>query len=246
MATRRVVTKRRIPKGNRSPRTALDSQPLSQWTSQSEQKLERTKENRRYSLTDAEAAVEWLNNAKGASYRRVAALRQELESLPVAWSEHSSVPPWRRLPKREGGNSRDEFDKEHRELAERHDALNNALSEYVFRPRVTHLVFRGTWHFGMVPDQKKRWFQIKITERTISEADVVMSLVRLASTWEIGKVHLCEMCKQRWHVAAKRNYKFCSEECRISFYKTAPEYHQTKAATQRRYRARLKEMGFRL
>jgi hypothetical protein len=94
----------------------------------------------------------------------------------------------------------------------------------------------------MVPDEKKRFSQIKVGERTVSEADAVMSLVRLASIGGLKKVHLCKMCKQRWHVAAKRNYRFCSNECWESFYKSAPEYNETKAAIQRRYRARLKEV----
>jgi hypothetical protein len=92
----------------------------------------------------------------------------------------------------------------------------------------------------MVPDQKERWFQMYVGDQTISEADAVISLVRLAETGDLRKVRLCEMCKERWRVAAKRNYRFCSGECREAFYAKAPDYHSRKAANQRKYRENLK------
>ena len=92
----------------------------------------------------------------------------------------------------------------------------------------------------MVPDENKRWFQMHIGNETISEADAVISLVRLAESGDLGKVRLCEMCKERWRVAAKRNYRFCSDQCREAFYAKAPDYHSRKAANQRKYREGLK------
>src|SRR6266581_3478633 len=88
--------------------------------------------------------------------------------------------------------------------------------------------------------ENKRWFQMTIGQETISEADAALSLVRLAETGELGKVRLCEMCKERWRVAAKRSYRFCSDRCREDFYAKAPDYHGRKAANQRRYRENLK------
>ncbi len=64
----------------------------------------------------------------------------------------------------------------------------------------------------MVPDENKRWFQMHIGNETISEADAVISLVRLAESGDLGKVRLCEMCKERWRVAAKRKNPPKSQE----------------------------------
>jgi len=239
-----VITARASKRRHGSPRTALDAQPIPQSSPQSETKTKRAKEARGFTLSDAETVVEWLNASKGtASCERVVFVRRELEALPAEWSPHTfGPPPWGR-PVSPGVNNGDEWRKELRQLDLRHHLLNQALAKYIFRPRVTYRIADDTWHFGMVPDEKKRWIHIKVGERTISEADAVMSLVMLASIGEIERVHLCDMCKQRWHVAAKRNYRFCSNECRESFYKSAPEYHATKAAIQRRYRARQKEMS---
>ena len=79
-----------------------------------------------------------------------------------------------------------------------------------------------------------------IGQETISEADAVISLVRLAETGDLRKVRRCEMCKERWLVAAKRNYRFCSDRCRETFYASSSDYHSRKAANQRRYRENLK------
>ena len=92
----------------------------------------------------------------------------------------------------------------------------------------------------MVPDDNRRWFQMTIGDETISEADVVVSLVRLAECRELKKVRLCETCKRRWLVAAKSNFRFCSDRCREDFYAKSPDYHDRKAANQRRYRDNLK------
>jgi hypothetical protein len=127
-----------------------------------------------------------------------------------------------------------------RQFHDRHVALNKALEKYVFRPRATFIIVPRLWMFGMVPDENKRRFKIHIAGETISEADTVLSLVRLAQTGDLGKVRLCEMCKERWRVAAKRSYRFCSDQCREAFYAKSPEYHSRKAANQRKYRETLK------
>src|SRR5271157_3905752 len=206
MATTRVITKRSSKRTRGSSRTALDAQPLPSSSPKAETKFERAKETRQLTLSDAEIAVQWLNASKGTRSRdRVAFIRRELGALQSEWAEHSSTPPWLR-PTRRGVNNRDEFDKVHRQLEERHRSLNEMLGRYIFRPRVTHSVYVGTWHFGMVPDDNPKSFQIKIGDRTIAEDDAVMAMVRLDSTGDLGQVHLCEMCQQEWHVAAKRSY----------------------------------------
>jgi hypothetical protein len=241
MATRRVVTVLSSKRRRGSSRTALDAQPLPSASPKSETRFKRAREVRQLALSDAEIAVQWLNASKGTrSHDRVVFIRRELEALPSEWADHSfGPPPWER-PIKPGVNNADEFRKEHRQLEERHHWLNKVLVRYIFRPRVTHSVYAGTWHFGMVPDDRK-CFQMTIGDRTIAEADAVMAMMRLDSTGDLRQIHLCRMCSQKWHVAAKRGYQFCSDACRTEFYASSPNYHQKKADTQRRYRARLKE-----
>ena len=85
------------------------------------------------------------------------------------------------------------------------------------------------------------WFQMKIDrETTISEADAVLSLVRLDLIGEIEKVRLCENCAERWFVA-KKNFRFCSGgACREASYAKDPKYRRRKANNQREYRKRVK------
>jgi hypothetical protein len=239
MATRSTVTDRR----EKSSRTAADSQPIPRRSPPSE------REARQVTHGDADKVVQWLNASKGtASHERVVAIRQELEELPSEFATHAdayvhSFP--RHLlhgdPPRE---RRRDWPKEklrvQRRLGNRHAALNEALEEYVFHPRATCVILGGRWIFGMVPDESKRWYRMTIGQETISEADAVISLVRLAETGDLQKIRLCEMCKECWRVAAKRNYRFCSDQCREDFYASAPDYHNRKAANQRKYRENLK------
>jgi len=193
--------------------------------------------------------VQWLNASKGTpSHGRVVAIRRDLEELPFEFAIHANA-----YMHNVGGvlrfgepppEKRHEWPKDKlrvpRQLRERHVALNEALAKYVFRPRATCVILSRRWIFGMVPDENRRWFRITVGQETISEADAALSLVRLAETGEIGKVRLCEMCKDRWRVAAKRNYRFCSDQCREAFYAKAPDYHSRKAGNQKRYRENLK------
>jgi hypothetical protein len=134
-----------------------------------------------------------------------------------------------------------EFKKLYAEMERLHSALNRALYRYTFRPRLTYLVPYAMWSGGMVPDHKKGWFQIEVgRETTISEADAVLSLVRLDLTGEIQKVRLCEHCSQRWFVARK-NFHFCSGNgCREASYAKDPKYLGRKAKNQKAYRERMK------
>ena len=127
-----------------------------------------------------------------------------------------------------------------RQLHDRHVALNLALAKYAFRPRATYVLAGGTWIFGMVPDDSGKWFQMNFGNDTVSEADAVLSLVRLAETGDLEKLRLCAWCKVKWMFAGKRSYRFCSDKCRELFYASSPDYHSRKAATQRKYRDRLK------
>jgi hypothetical protein len=239
MATPTTVTGRK----EKSSRTAADSQPIPRQSPPSE------REPRQVSRGDADKVVQWLNASKGtASHERVVAIRQELETLPSEFATHAGAYvhsfPGHLLYGEPPRERRRGWPKEklrvQRQLGNRHAALNKALEKYVFRPRATCVIFGGRWIFGMVPDENKRWFQMTIGQETISEADAVISLVRLAETGDLRKLRLCEMCKERWRVAAKRNYRFCSDQCREDFYANAPDYHSRKAANQRKYRENLK------
>jgi hypothetical protein len=195
--------------------------------------------------------VQWLNASKGtASHERVALIRRELEDLPSEFATHAGAYMHRsggvlRLGEPPRGKRRDwpkEKLKVQQHLDDRHVALNEALEKYVFRPRATYIISGRAWMFGMVPDENMNWFKMYFGNETTSEADAVMSLVRLAETGDLGKVRLCETCKERWRFAAKRNYRFCSDQCRESFYAKSPDYHSRKAANQRKYRVNLKRI----
>jgi hypothetical protein len=89
-----------------------------------------------------------------------------------------------------------------RQLHDRHVALNEALEKNVFRPRATYIIAGRSWIFGVVPDDNVRCVSRCISEmKTIGEADGAMSLVRLAETGDLGKIRLCETCKERRRVA---------------------------------------------
>jgi hypothetical protein len=239
METSNTVTRRQKRSSNR---TAADSQPIPGSHPPSGE------DARQLGLNDATKVVQWLNAAKGAaSYERVVQIRSELEELPRDFARNAAAYVHVSGRRTQFGiaNNEDWPQKKlkvQRQLHNRHAALNEAFHKYVFRPRATYVLAARAWVFGMVPDENKRWFQMKIGYQTISEADAVISLVRLAETGDLGKVRLCEMCKERWRVAAKRSYRFCSDECRETFYAKAPDYHSRKAANQRRYRESVKRI----
>lgn len=238
METLNTVTNNEKPihrRKSKSRRTALDGQPLPKKDLQSDTVTGRNNERRRLALADGYAVVNWLNASQGTvSEARVVTLRNELAALPQDWGIHNTRAPYSHPGLREG------WVKDQRQLVQRHHSLNELLSKYAFRPRVTHVVGRE-WLFAVVPDENKRWFTMRIGGETISEADAVMSLLRLASTGDLSKIRQCETCGNRWIFAAKRNYQFCSTKCRESFYAKAPDYHDRKAKNQRVYRLRLKQ-----
>ena len=97
----------------------------------------------------------------------------------------------------------------------------------------------------MVPDEEAAGFTMEVGAATVSEADVIMALLRLASVGDLRKIRLCKNCKERWVFAAKRSYLFCSDKCREMFYVKSPDYHDRKARNQRKYRRQLKEANAR-
>lgn len=242
-------------------RSAIDAQPLPRLNPPT------PRQEKLLNLSDAKIAVKWLNAAKDAnaiaSYERVVAIWSGLADLRVLRSGFQPDPDkWeaarleyeaQRAMVQAGKSGREvqfpgariesdgtdgpAYKRLYRRTDRLHSAVNEALSRYAFRPRVTYLVGADIWRGGMVPDEKVRWFQIKIDRHTtISEADAVLALVRLDLTGEIGKVALCQMCHLRWYFRGKRNYHFCGKECRAAYYAKHPDYHKRKAETQKKYR----------
>jgi hypothetical protein len=265
MATLDAVTR---PKLHSPTRTALDAQPIPRLKSHT------VREEGRFALSDAKVAVTWLNAAKAsrekASYERVALIRHQLREFRenrALLEEYGPEPglwaaAWRELEEQRSlvnagkqgrrvdfpGPRKDPDSADYRRLLRDmqrlHTALNRALYRYAFRPRVTYFVAADFLHGGMVPDDNRRCFRMKIDHQTtISEGDAVLSLVRLDLVGDIEKVRLCENCSERWFVAHK-NFRFCSgNSCREDSYAKDPKYLRRKAYNQRAYRTRLKTRG---
>jgi len=238
MATRNTAT--RQPK-LKSSRTPADAQPLPRLSPPSARQVHLL------TLGDADKVVQWLNASKGtASHDRVVHIRRELEALPVDYSAHGDAffnisDGVLRMGEARTGNWPKEKLQVQWRLGQRYDALQKALSKYIFHPTVTYVMGARKWlFFGMVPDGGKRWYQMCIGQQLLTEADAVIALLRLAETGDLHKVRLCEMCHRHWLVAARRNSRFCSQKCREAFYAKSPDYHSRKAANQRKYRENLK------
>jgi len=135
-----------------------------------------------------------------------------------------------------------EFNSLFETLSQRHGALLERLAKYVFRPCVSYTMTSDEWRIGLVPDANRRSFQTKIGRFTVTEADAVMSLVRLDASGELNKVKLCEMCQVKWRVALGPTIRFCpGNVCRDAFYAKSPGYHERKKKNQEKYRQGLKE-----
>lgn len=272
MATSNTVTNKR---------SALNSQPIPRQSARANGEMERKKQERQISLSDATVVAHWLNVAKAlkarASYRRVRNIWEQLGELrsvrlklkefgpdPEEWMaairEHekkkellragkisqakSTFPGDRNMDNPDGEKLYQELNLKISSLPQ---ALNKQLHRYVFRPRVDYVRLPGSipglqdiWAGGMAPDHRGGWFETKIGGRPVSEADAALALVRLDLSGELHKVDLCKMCKERWFVASKVNYRFCSGKCREQFYTEDPGYLIRKAANQQKYRRNLR------
>jgi hypothetical protein len=166
--------------------------------------------------------VQWLNaSIATAAHDRVVLIRRELEELGN-WPSRKGEQDW----------------------FHRVNRLNKALAKYTFHPHATYLLLSRTKEFGMRSADHTELVKLQIGGKFfgyVSEALAVLALVRLANMGDLKKVRQCAMCRNRWCLAAKRNYRFCSAQCRESFYIKSPKYSSRKAASQRAYRARLKQ-----
>lgn len=194
----------------------------------------------------AALTVEWLNASKGtAAYRRVLALRTELEALraeldkpfhPIEW-ETAERPTKRSAAHLQRLN----------EFTKRHDQLNVLLGRYSFKKALAYNLTGRRWWLTEIP-KNPRGPQIEIENEVqfskirVTEAWVAAALASLAASRELSKVRLCDNCQERWLVSVRPTMdRFCSAGCREHFHTHSDAYRESKAANQRRYRERLKE-----
>jgi hypothetical protein len=175
--------------------------------------------NRLLTHSDASIAVEWLNATKGTeAYRRVLAVRQELEELGAMLD---GLTQQRQAAKDRHPRKQQEWLDHHAELMklvrikeqfrQRHNAFNQLLSRYTFVPALTYNLDAGVWRFNTIP-KRTRGPELALGDtldesnrnRTLSvrvnEPTVVAALARLAAKRELSKVRLCEACRERWRV----------------------------------------------
>lgn len=200
------------------------------------------------SFMDAALTVEWLNATKGtAAYRRVLALRAELEALraeldkpfqPLQWATANRVAK----VSVEDARSLNRF-------TERHRQLNLLLGRYNFKPTMAYNLSSRRWWIAMLPG-KSRGPQIEIKNEIqfpqirVTEPWVAVALARLAASHELGKVHLCTNCRERWLVAWRAIDQFCGKKCREHFHTHSDSYRERKRKSQQEYRRRLDERIF--
>jgi hypothetical protein len=192
---------------------------------------------RSQSFSDASVAVAWLNAAQGTvAYRRVLEVRQELEELRAELD---------RLKQKTGSvvRVRDIAD-----LQTRHERLDLKMARYSFKPELNYSFASGFWGLDMVPKHPRgpqvemhgQGFAYRPRRILVSEPVVVTALARLAVSQELYKVRLCATCLERWRVSERKIDRFCSDKCRDAFHVSSPDYHERKAANQRKYRDNLK------
>ena len=198
-------------------------------------------------MADAEVVARWLNGSRGHARERMLALRRELDALRAG---HVELQETRQrliaIIKSRSRKGLSALDAQHREKFAQIDQqtrrLNKALSRYAFRPGIGYVVIADMRSAGLLPDENKREFRLQVGEWELVEADAALSLVRLYLTGELDKVQLCEMCRKNWRVRAKSHYRFCSAQCRETYYIHSPNYHERKRKNQSEYRDRLKRM----
>ncbi|HUX65578.1 MAG TPA: hypothetical protein VMV42_00390 [archaeon] len=205
---------------------------------------ELTPDPRSLAYSDAFQAVEWLNATKGtASYRRVLAVRQELEELGTAFHD-LRMHLIEAIKSRIDARKMDEVSSLSEQFRQRHNALNRMLARYAHVPALAYNVETSVWRFGMVP-KRSRGKEIKLEDQfltvRINESSVISALARLAANRELYKVRLCEHCVQCWRVSERKIDRFCSKKCREAFYAKSEDFLKRKAKNQRLYRQNQKE-----
>lgn len=181
--------------------------------------VETNQRQQRESLqNDADLVAFALNAFKGtAAYNDLTVLLRDLQELQAETSESAEL---RRIKK-----------------------INRRLTGYVFHPCVTRRA-AGEKRFGVIAlSSDSSFIPAPANQIAATEADAALGLVRLHAMGDLGKVRLCEVCRERWLASTHSNYRFCSKACRQQFYESQPDYHERKKKNQRKYRETLKLMG---
>lgn len=195
------------------------------------------------SNSDAMLAVAWLNATQGkAANRRVLAVRNELSDLAASLE---SLKQQRRMLKDKSLDEMTHTAELQEQFRNRHNALNQLLTRYTHVPALAYSLDSGAWRFGMIP-KHPRGPEITIEDQSVivrvNESAVIAALCRLAANRELHKVRLCEMCGEQWRISERKIDRFCGQKCRETYYASSPDYHERKAANQRRYRENLKRL----
>jgi hypothetical protein len=194
----------------------------------------------------AALTVEWLNASKGtAAYRRVLALRTELEALRVELDKPFQGIEWETAD-RPTAKSAEHLRRLH-EFTKRHDQLNVLLGRYSFKKALAYNVSDRRWWLTDIA-KNPRGPEVEIENEVgfpkirVTEAWVAAALASLASSRELSKVRLCDNCRERWLVSIRPTMdRFCSDKCRDHFHTHSDAYRERKAANQRNYRKNLKD-----
>lgn len=194
---------------------------------------------------DAALTVEWLNACKGtAAYRRVLALRTELEALRAELDRPFSAIEWETADRPTAQSAK--HLRRLNEFTERHHQLNLLLGRYSFKTALAYNLSDHRWWIAVIPKNQRGPHievenEIQFPKIRVGEAWVVAALARLAASRELSKVHLCDNCQERWLVALRSIDRFCSNECREHFHTHSDAYRERKRKIQQQYRQRIRE-----
>jgi len=202
------------------------------------------------SFLDAAITVEWLNAAKGTvAYRRVLALRAELEALRAELDKPFQAIAWETATRPTAQSAAEHL--RQKKFMRRHHRLNSLLEKYTFTNFMAYNLTSRDWWLTSIP-KNPRGPQITIEKEFrwlpkiwATEASVAVALARLATRHELEKIHLCKNCHERWHVALRGIDQFCSTECREYFHVHSDEYRERKRKLQREYRERKLQRDYR-
>jgi len=177
----------------------------------------------------AALTVEWLNASKGtAAYRRVLALRTELEVLRVELDKPFRGIEWE-TAERPTAKSAAHL-RRMNEFTKRHNQLNVLLGKYSFKKALAYnLADRRWWLTDIANGPRGPQIEIEnefgVPSIRVTEAWVAAALASLAASRELSKVRLCDNCRARWLVSIRPTMdRFCSEECRKHFYTHSDAY----------------------
>jgi hypothetical protein len=214
------------------------------------------REYKRLLRNDAEISVLFLNASQGTpAHERLRSIRVDLEELRAGTLElnridkeiHAEMFPQGiddDAPGRAGTPRHMELAAQMKVLWEKanqvHIALNERLAGYSFRPCVSYTLVIDEWRLGLVPDTIRGSFQVELGPFTVTEADVVMAMVRLDANGELGQVRLCPQCKKIYRVSLREMDRFCGKVCWLAHQAADPEHLKRKAKNQAEHRKREK------